>query len=106
MGDPKVKGELDAGAVKRVLRASLGRFKHCYSLELQKNGAAGGELRMKFVVNSSGAVATASPLKRTVSSAMASCITNGYRALKFPSPAKGLAMVEVPMTFSVETKHK
>lgn len=99
-GGVMVNGRLPAETVQRIVRQSFGRFRACYEDGLVRNPSLAGRIEMKFVIDRSGAVATASASADFVDGAVTSCLTRAYQAMTFPQPEGGIVTVVYPLVFA------
>lgn len=100
--DPTVRGTLAPAVVRRVLQASLGRFRACYERALAGSPALAGRLDAHVVIDAQGTVthATLAP-GGPADAAMRRCMVTGLRLLRFPSPEGGsLVVADFPLTLA------
>jgi hypothetical protein len=98
-GALQVVGGLPPEVVRRIVRQNFGRFRLCYEHALEKNPALAGRATVRFTIDRSGAVATASDGGSDLRSPDAvACVVRAFGALSFPQPEGGAG---VTVTYSV-----
>lgn len=97
-----IKGGLGAEAVHAVVRAALPRLRACYQGALKGAPKLAGRLGVKFTINASGAVESASSSQSTITDApMTKCVLDVTHSLVFPSPnGGGSVQVWYPIDFT------
>ena len=100
-GDAQVSGSLPPDVIKRIVRQNFGRMRMCYENGLKSNPALAGNVVVKFVIDRSGAVSTATAGSSTLGdAAVVACIVRTFSALSFPEPENGIVTVSYPITFN------
>jgi hypothetical protein len=98
---PTVGGRLPAEVVQRIVRQNFGRFRFCYEKGLALNPSLEGRVAVRFVIDRSGAVSTASAESGGLPDpAVARCVAQGFLGLSFPPPEGGIVSVTYPLMFS------
>ncbi len=98
IGSSTVKGDLDKNIIRRYVRRKLSHIKYCYEKQLLADPSLAGTVRVKFVIDSAGRVATASATG--ISKQVDSCIAGVFQAMRFPKPkGGGVVSVVYPFTF-------
>jgi TonB family protein len=95
-------GRLRPVLIQRIVRQDFGRLRHCYEAALGSNPSLRGQVRVRFVIDRTGAVADAVSAGSTMPDAtVVQCALQEFRGLKFPPP-EGEASVTVvyPIDFS------
>ncbi len=95
-----VVGKLPQEAVKRIIRASFPRFRACYEQGLKKDPGLRGTVSVRFIIDTTGAVETASLSGGSMADAQVqSCVLGVYKTMSFPEPEGGKVMVTYPIDF-------
>lgn len=97
-GTAEIRGSLDKDIIRRVIRRNINQIKFCYDSELQKDPTLAGRVRIKFVIDQNGGVASSSPIGIGVSNIVDSCVASKIKQLSFPTPEGG-GIVEVTYPF-------
>ncbi len=98
IGDVATMGDLDRNIIRRYIRRSLGKIRHCYEKQLLLEPTLAGKVVVDFTIAPTGDVssAKASGLHEEVSS----CVGRVIEAIKFPKPrGGGLVQVHYPFNF-------
>jgi len=99
--EPSVSGRLPREVVQRIVRQNFGRFRFCYERGLAQNPALEGRVAVRFVIDRSGAVSTASAEGGGLPDpSVARCVAQGFLGLSFPPPEGGIVAVTYPLMFS------
>jgi hypothetical protein len=99
-GAMMVNGRLPPEVVGRILRQNGARFRKCYQAGLEKNPRLAGTVRVKFVIDRAGDVATAMNGGSDIDDqGVVSCILHAVQNITFPQPDGGIVTVVYPMTF-------
>jgi hypothetical protein len=93
---PIVDGDLSAEAVQRVMRAHLAALRRCYSHALKADPSLRGALSLRFEIDKTGAVTSASVDDRGANRDLDGCIVAVLKAMKFPAGFS--AIVSYPLT--------
>ncbi len=100
-GATQVNGRLPAEVIQRIVRQNFGRFRLCYENGLRTNPNLQGRVSVKFVIDRSGAVSTASDAGSDLpDQGVVGCVVRGYGNLSFPQPEGGIVTVVYPITFN------
>lgn len=96
-------GKLPPETIKRVIRANFPRFRACYESGLKKDPGLRGSVKVRFIIDTTGAVESASLGGGTMPDAnVQSCVLGVYKTLSFPEPESGKVMVNYPIDFDNE----
>lgn len=96
-----VTGRLPPEVIQRIVRQNFGRFRLCYENGLRTNAKLAGRVSVKFVIDRSGAVATAVDAGSTLpDTAVVACVVRSFGNLTFPQPEGGIVTVVYPIDFS------
>jgi hypothetical protein len=82
-------GEIDAKAVKRVLKRKGKMFQQCYETALKSNSKLKGKIVIEFTINKRGKVSEASAVKDGVGGGVAKCVVSAMKRVRFPKPDDG-----------------
>ncbi len=82
-------GEIDAKAVKRVLKRKGKMFQQCYETALKSNSKLKGKIVIEFTINKRGKVSEASAVKDGVGGGVAKCVVSAMKRVRFPRPDDG-----------------
>jgi hypothetical protein len=87
--------------VRRIVRQNFGRFRLCYEDGLRGDPTLGGEVKVRFVIDTDGAVSVASDAGSTLADpSVVTCVVRGFMGLSFPSPSAGSLVVVYPVYFA------
>lgn len=101
-GSTQVNGRLPPEVIQRIVRQNFGRMRQCYESTLFRQPTLEGRIAVKFVIDRSGAVATASANESSFSdSSVDACVVRAFQDMSFPQPEGGIVTVVYPVTFSV-----
>lgn len=95
---------LPSEVVSRIVRANVNQFQYCYEKAMTKNPTLAGKVAVKFVIDPSGAVSSASAADTNIADAdMVSCVVGTVKKMSFPQPDGGSpVVVTYPFNFSSE----
>lgn len=97
-GAVQVTGRLPPEVVQRIVRQNFGRFRLCYERGLKANPSLAGRVSVRFVIDATGAVASASDAGSTLPSPdTVGCVVRSFGQLSFPQPESGAVTVVYPM---------
>lgn len=100
-GATTVNGRLPPEVVQRIVRQNFGRFRLCYENGARNAPGLHGRVSVKFVIDASGAVASASDAGSDLpDSATVACVVRGFGNLSFPAPTGGVVTVVYPILFA------
>ncbi len=100
-GATQVNGRLPPEVIQRIVRQNFGRFRLCYENGLRTNPNLQGRVAIKFVIDRSGAVSTASDGGSDLpDQSVVSCVVRGFQNLSFPQPEGGIVTVVYPIIFN------
>ena len=96
-----INGRLPPEIIQRTVRQNFGRFRFCYQQGLQTDPGLRGRVTVKFVIDRSGAVATAADGGSDLpDQGVVHCVVRGFGNLSFPQPEGGMVTVAYPILFS------
>jgi hypothetical protein len=78
---------VEPDVVRRVVRASYPRLKHCYGLGLTRDRALEGRVSVQFVIDRHGRTAGVSSYSSLGSLEVVQCIEKTFYSLQFPAPS-------------------
>ncbi len=94
------QGHLAQEEIRKVMRANQSRFRTCYEAGLKKDPTLSGNVPLHFVIDTTGAVESASASGGTLTDpTVLSCIVTVCKSLVFAAPDGGKVQVSYPMTF-------
>lgn len=100
-GATQVNGRLPPEVIQRIVRQNFGRFRLCYENGLRTNPNLQGRVAVKFVIDRSGAVSTASDGGSDLPDrGVVGCVVRGFGNLSFPQPEGGIVTVVYPIIFN------
>jgi hypothetical protein len=100
-GQTQVNGRLPPEVIQRIVRQNFGRFRLCYENGMRTNPNLQGRVAIKFVIDRSGAVSTASDGGSDLpDQGVVSCVVRAFGNLSFPQPEGGIVTVVYPIIFS------
>ncbi len=95
-----IEGSLPMEVVKRIVHANFPRLRACYDQGLKMDPSLRGTITTRFIIDSTGAVETASLVSSTMSNPnVSTCVVGVFSTLSFPSPENGKARVTYPISF-------
>jgi hypothetical protein len=95
-----IQGRLPPDVIKRIVRANYPRFRACYESGLKRDPGLKGTVSVMFIIDTSGAVESASGAGGTMTDGtVSSCVVGVYRTLSFPEPEGGKVRVTYPIDF-------
>lgn len=98
-----VTGRLPPEVIKRIVRANFPRFRMCYEALRRTDPSAAGTVSTAFVIDETGAVASAKTDAGTITDkTMRSCAQGIFRTMSFPEPEGGKVSVTYPIDFRVD----
>jgi hypothetical protein len=101
--EPDVKGKLPVEVVRRIVRQNFPRLRACYQAFLAKSPGATGSLSVKFEIDATGAVTSATPGSGTLTDpALLACTVGVFKALSFPEPESGKVEVTFPIEYAFD----
>lgn len=96
-------GSLPPEAIRRVIRANFPRFRQCYDQGLKRDPSLVGSVGVRFIIDTTGAVESASLAGGTLSDdVVRACVLGVYTTLSFPEPPDGKVLVKYPIDFQIE----
>jgi len=94
-----VDGKLAIAIVRRIVRANFPRYRACFENALKQTPKLAGTVVVQSIIDSTGAVESASSKGGTLSNAaVVACVVGVFRTLSFPEPESG----KVTMTETLE----
>ncbi len=104
-GALQVNGRLPPEVISRIVRQNFGRFRLCYENGLRTNPNLQGRVAVKFVIDRTGSVTTATDGGSDLpDSSVVACVVRGFSNLSFPQPEGGIVTVVYPIVFSAAAK--
>jgi hypothetical protein len=101
IGSTTVSGRLPPETIQRIVRQNFGRFRACYETGLTRNPALEGRVTTRFVIDRSGAVASAENGGSDLPDAgVVGCVVGAFRGISFPQPEGGIVTVTYPIQLS------
>jgi hypothetical protein len=98
---PSVSGRIPPEVIQRTVRQNFGRFRFCYEQGLAQNPSLEGRVGVRFVIDRTGGVSTASPEPGGMpDSTVARCVAQAFYGLSFPPPDGGIVTVSYPIMFT------
>ncbi|HUH01964.1 MAG TPA: AgmX/PglI C-terminal domain-containing protein, partial [Kofleriaceae bacterium] len=103
-GAPSVSGNLDAGAIRRVIQAHMNRLRYCHARALETQPGLAGKILVKFTITAKG---TATNVKTSADPALekevAPCVVATIEKMKFSAPPGGKPVeISYPLVFKAE----
>ena len=96
-----VNGRLPPEVVQRIVRQNFGRLRLCYENGLRTNPSLRGRVAVKFVIDRSGSVSTASDGGSDLpDTGVVACVVRAFGNLSFPQPEGGIVTVVYPLVFT------
>lgn len=104
MGATAVSGRLPAETIRKIVRASFGKYRKCYEAGLGKDPTLEGKVIVRFVIDRQGKVSAVgiAPESTMPDDTVSTCIAEAYKTLEFPQPEGGIVTVTYPIMFSPE----
>lgn len=93
-------GDIDAGAVARLVRGQLGGIRSCYERALRNHPTLSGRLDARFTIGTTGRITTIASHGLSEAPEVSTCVNTRLRGLVFPSPEGGAVEFSFPFTFS------
>ncbi|MBK7397865.1 MAG: AgmX/PglI C-terminal domain-containing protein [Myxococcales bacterium] len=102
-GTTDITGRLPQETIKRIVHANFPRFRACYETGLKKDPGLRGTVITRFIIDTTGAVESASQSGGTLEDGnVKSCVRNVFAGLSFPEPESGKVMVTYPLSLDNE----
>jgi hypothetical protein len=106
-GTPVVRLDTDTSdtgipraVVRRIVRQNFAKLRACYERGLASVPNMSGRLVVRFTVDRSGSVTSAtSAAPTTIGGSVTTCILDAFRVMKFPEPQGGSVIVNYPIVF-------
>lgn len=97
-----VVGGMDKSIIDRIVKQHLAQFRFCYEKELQGSPDLHGKVVMKWVIDKSGSVSSASVKRSSLDNPIVeACMVTRVRRLRFPAPrGGGIVLVSYPFVFN------
>jgi hypothetical protein len=96
-GDVTVNGRLPPEVIQRIVRQNFGKLRICYKDGLKTNPKLAGTITTKFVIDRTGAVATANDAGSDLPDPkVVKCVVDKFTDMSFPSPEGGIVVVVFP----------
>jgi TonB family protein len=102
-GRAEVRGAMDKGIIRRIIRRHINEVKYCYQKELQANPLLQGRLVIRFTIAATGQVEVSRVRSSTLGNAeVEQCIAMAVRRWLFPKPKdRGAVVVTYPFVLKV-----
>ena len=104
IGEADIEGEgrMSPSVIAKILAQHVGAFQYCYNKALQGNPKLGGELKVRFTIQTDGIVdkkniGYSGPASRDNN--LGSCVGRIFGRMKFPNPKGGEVIVNYPLNF-------
>lgn len=95
---PDMTGKLPPAVIKRIVHANFPRLQRCYERGLGSDPSLAGTVVVRFIVDATGAMESASLAGGTLDDAtVRACILGVFRTLSFPEPESGKVLVSYPI---------
>ncbi len=102
-GRARVRGALDKGIIRRIIRRHINEVKYCYQKELQARPDLHGRVVVQFTISPTGQVVSSVVQSSTMGNRQVeTCIAMAVRRWLFPKP-KGGGIVIVTYPFRMRT---
>src|SRR4029079_4471472 len=97
-GVTTVRGNLDKGIIRRILRTHLNEIRYCYEQSLVRHPSLSGRVVVQFTIAGTGRVLASVLQSSTIpEAALTSCVVQATRRWQYPAPdGGGLAIVSYP----------
>ena len=97
-GRARVRGALDKGIIRRIIRRHINEVKYCYQKELQSKPDLYGRVIVQFTISPTGQVVSSVVQKSTMGNRQVeTCIAMAVRRWLFPKPkGGGIVIVSYP----------
>lgn len=99
VGSAQVKGSLENGVIRRVIRRHLPRFRACYERELKRDPSLQARVQIRFVITTSGSVGPVMVQTGSGNGSLDQCLTAAIAGMVFPAPQGGIVIVSYPFVF-------
>jgi hypothetical protein len=98
--EPTSTGWLEPNQIEGVVQAGFKLFAHCYREGLERKPTLGGAVRLRFIIDPNGEVATVRDGGSDLPDPwVVDCVAEGFFALRFPKPRAGTVRVVYPIVF-------
>jgi hypothetical protein len=85
--DPSSPGFIEPSSVDDIVSANFGLFAHCYRGALERRPGLAGVVRLRFVIDENGNVASVRDAGSDLPDGkLVDCVAEGFYALSFPKP--------------------
>jgi TonB family protein len=99
-GSTTVSGRLPPEVIQRVVRQHMAVLRACYQQGLARNPSLSGTVKVKFVIDASGAVTSVSDAGSDLPDEdVKTCVRNQIKTFSFPQPEGGIVTVTYPFVF-------
>jgi hypothetical protein len=96
-------GHLLPETVRRIVRANHPRLQACYESGLKRDPSLRGSVKVRFVIDTTGAVETASADSGTMTDeGVRACTRSVFESMSFPEPTSGKVLVTYPVDYDIE----
>lgn len=104
-GDVEGAGSMSPAVIAKTLSQHISAFQYCYNKALKTNPRLSGELKVKFIILTSGDVSK-NNMSFNGSAArdanLTSCVQRVFTRIRFPSPKGGEVIVNYPLNFTAQ----
>lgn len=101
-----VMGSLDKGQIREVVDANRAQIRRCYDQALDRAPKLEGKVRVKFVIQATGAVAEPIVEEGIGNAELEACVVQQVKTWVFPRPkGGGVVIVTYPFHFSQSPKN-
>ncbi len=85
-----------------TVRLNRWRFRVCHTRALSTDPTAAGKVVVTLRVNAEGEVMSSATTSTTAPTALADCVTEAFRRMKFPEPDSGVKNLEIAVTLALK----
>ena len=103
--ETEISAGMDPEVIRSIVKKSMGRIRYCYERQLITTPGLSGQIKLSWIINSQGRVASPKVQRSTMKSAMTEgCILRVIKRLNFPRPdSGGDVLVAFPFYFKAGT---
>jgi Ca-activated chloride channel family protein len=99
----EVRNGIPPEVIRRIVQANHPQFRACYESGLKRDPSLRGDVKVRFVIDQTGAVETASLDGGTMLDAdVRACTRNVFESMSFPESERGKVLVTYPIDYDVE----
>lgn len=97
-------GEVSDSEIEKALSKFLSRFQHCYEKALLSDASLGGDIRIRWTIQTSGKAASPKVIQSQMKNeGLNSCLFGVLKEIPFPKPKGGTVNVEKTFNFKSAT---